>query len=183
VSMTKRDYDALAAILRDTHNGLAAANLEFDEYTAEDIEEGTPYFKADDVWYLFHSLMARFCRYMELTNDRFDARLFASAVYTSAGEELIKSMRNQGTWTSTPTIYWRLVLDESARRAWGLDTMLRQSDRPMMVLDEIDPPYTGKLCCHCGARSYSSDYCDPCNTDSCLALDENGDTYCSKAGR
>lgn len=175
MSMTKRDYDALAAILRDTRSGLAAANLEFDEYTIEDIEEGTPYFKADDVWYLFNSLMARFCRYMELTNDRFDARLFASAVYTSAGEELIQSMRNRGHWLSTPTTYWRIVLDESARKAWGLDTMERPSND--------NPPYTGKFCCHCGARSYSSDYCDPCDTDSCLTLDENGDTYCSLAGR
>lgn len=36
-------------------------------------------------------------------------------------------------------------------------------------------------CCHCGAPSYSSNYCDPCNTDSCLSVDEDGNTYCRLA--
>lgn len=38
-----------------------------------------------------------------------------------------------------------------------------------------------RRCCHCGALSYSSDYCDPCNTDSCLVVGADGDTYCGRA--
>jgi hypothetical protein len=47
--------------------------------------------------------------------------------------------------------------------------------------EEDTPPMNA--CCHCGAPAYGVSglglsYCDPCNTDSCLRMDENGDTYC-----
>lgn len=35
-----------------------------------------------------------------------------------------------------------------------------------------------RVCVCCGGYTYSGSYCDPCNTDRCMGIDEDGNDYC-----